>query len=124
MDIKTKTIIVILLASAAMVGLCLMVSSTLQTDDPIEPCGPMTGGDCTPPTLAGTEVILWDEMIYVPTYPECVGENRVHVDGPIKIEFENGTTAWHQMYTCQKAEMNRTNIRVDATRLPDYELPE
>jgi hypothetical protein len=69
-----------------------------------------------------SEAIPWDEVIYVPIYKECIGERMVFTDDVIKIERGN-ETIYHWLYTCEKAEMNRTNIKVDATRMPDYELP-
>lgn len=124
MNDEFRNIIVIILVCIAAVAVGHGIYASMEQAH-IEPCGMMTGGcDDEPMGQPGTEAIPWDEVIYVPAYPECAGEKRVHVDGPIKIEYENGTTMWHQIYTCQKAEMNRTNVRVDATRLPDYELPE
>ena len=123
MDNESKTIIVVLMTCLAAIGVGWMISSTLQPAM-IEPRGPMTGGDDVEPTWQlGTEAIPWDEVIYVPMYPECEEEKMVLIDDVVKIEYENGTTVYHWLYTCEKAEINRTNIRVDATRLPDYELP-
>ena len=103
-----KTVIVAMIAVIVTVGVCWMISSTLQPEL-IEPHGPMTGGDenTDPMMMPSAEAIPWDEMIYVPVYPECEGEEMILIDEPTKIEYANGTTIWHWLYTCQIAEMNR-----------------
>lgn len=121
MDNESKTIIVIILVCIAAVAVGYGIYASLEQVQ-IEPYGPMDGGDVQTP-LGAVSDIPWDEVIYVPVYPECKGEKMVLIDDVVKIEYENGTTVYHWLYTCEKAEINRTNIRVDATRLPDYELP-
>lgn len=107
MNETNKTIIIVAVVCIAAIGVGWMISSTLPSEL-TEPHGPMTGGDemIHPYSTAMPEISM-DEMIYVPRYPECVGEKMVLIDDPNKIEYENGTTVYHWLYTCQIAEMNR-----------------
>ena len=121
MDNESKTVIVIILVCIAALAVGYGIYTSLKPSQ-IEPYGPMTGEDVRTP-LGAVSDIPWDEVIYIPLYPECEGEKMVLINNITKIEYENNTTVYHWLYTCEKAEMNRTNIKVDATRLPDYELP-
>lgn len=106
MNNQTKTVIVTIIACIAFAGVIWMISSTLPKEV-IEPHGPMIGEDDVGPL--GLEAIPWDEVIYVPIYPECKGEKMVFIEDMVKIEYANGTTIWHWLYTCEKAA-NRTPV--------------
>lgn len=105
MNTDYKTVIVIALVCIAAVAVGYGIYASMEPS-PIEQYGPMTEGDV--PTPLGVADIPWDEVIYVPIYPECVGEKMILIDDMVKIEYANGTTVYHWMYTCKKAEMDRT----------------
>ena len=100
-------LIIITIIMIAVIAAAIVLNN--QPPAVIHPSGPMTGGheqiQPYPATLTATQM---DEMIYVALYPECVGEKMVFIDDPIKIEYENGTTLHHWIYTCEKAELNRS----------------
>lgn len=105
MDEKNKTVIVVMLVCACAIGVGLMIAGTLQHTEEDYPMKE------TPP------------IIFIPTGEECLRGERVMIGNPINATDEDGGRVWCWLYECRSAARNRTNIKVDATRLPDYEQP-